>query len=51
MVVEFVNSTLTFGTAAYLRVGRGWWDEDGYAFEGKLSPPFRDDELRSLVAD
>jgi hypothetical protein len=51
MVVAFVNSTLTFGTAAHLRVGRGWWDEDGYAFEGKLSPPLRDDELWFLVGD
>ena len=51
MVVDFMNSTLTFGTAAHLRVGRGWWDEDGYALEGKLSPPLRDDELWFLVGD
>jgi hypothetical protein len=45
MVVDFVNSTLTFGTAV------GWWDEDGFTFEGELSPPLLDDELWFLVGE
>jgi hypothetical protein len=51
MVVEFVNPAHTFTPTASLRVGPGQWVEDGFTFEGVLSPPLLDDELWFLVGE